>query len=435
MRKLFTFIGISLLIFSGLPVVAWGQFQEYQLPNAAPVTGMSFPRNGYGLITTADSLVYRVEWTGKRTVQFTPANLYLDVEYDHVPTTFGSFWMKDTIVYAWRRHFYENYTRYLMQSTDGGQTWSAVLAVYSLDLITDRDVLGDSLFYLIFAYDVAGHISLGRYGALADHRGGAGMQYDSGDRSRFTGEGVPVTPDTVLLSTRGDSLFYYAFDTDTLWGFVPLIPVDSQRAEFRSLIQHPSGAILGFQQVGMFHSIDQGRSWSVVWPDRRIGQLSRQPDGTWYGLTGDSLWVSHTAGRTWQLTEFRLPPGYSRFEIVANEWLWLGSDSGKVALSRWPVTSITQPGSPAPQTTRLLPAYPNPFNAQTMIPYTIAEQGYVRLEVYSLRGRKVAILVDRVQTPGGYTVTFQARDIPTGIYFVRLQTVGQQRVRKMVLIK
>jgi len=187
MRKFLIFMGVSLLLNSGLPGAAWGQFQEYRLPNDAPVTGMAFRDNGYGLITTADSFVYRVNWTGTSSVQFTPANLYQGVEYDHVPTISGAFWMNDTVVYAWRRHFYENYNRYLMRSIDGGLTWSSVFPVYYLDHITDREVLDDSLLYLISAYDVVGHISVGRFGALADFRGGAGMQYHEGDRARFTG--------------------------------------------------------------------------------------------------------------------------------------------------------------------------------------------------------------------------------------------------------
>jgi len=238
-----------------------------------------------------------------------------------------------------------------------------------------------------------------------------------------------------LLSTLGDSLFYYAFNTDTLWGFVPAFSVDSTRADFRRLNRHPSGDILGVLPEGAFRSTDRGRSWEAVFPDHRLRQLSCQSDGTWYGLTGDSIWVSHNTGHTWELTEFRLPPDYDIFEIVANAWLWMGSDSGKIALSRWPDTGITQPGSSDPVTTQLLPAYPNPFNVQTTIPYTIAEQGYVRLEVYSLRGRKVATLVDRMQTPGEYVVSLNAQEVPSGLYFVRLQTAGQQRVQKIVLVR
>lgn len=116
--------------------------------------------------------------------------------------------------------------------------------------------------------------------------------------------------------------------------------------------------------------------------------------------------------------------------------MWLGGDSGQVAVGRMSnrvrdISHTRAQSSP----NMLYPAYPNPLNAQTTIPYVIAKQGHVQLTVYSLRGRHVATLVNRVQAPGEYTVMFRVEDLPSGLYFVRLQTAGQQRVQKIVLVR
>lgn len=79
--------------------------------------------------------------------------------------------------------------------------------------------------------------------------------------------------------------------------------------------------------------------------------------------------------------------------------------------------------------------YPNPFNPSTSISYSIAKPGVVKLEVFDLLGQKIASLVDRVQTAGEYDVSFEASDIPSGIYIYRLSNNGQTSIRKMTLIK
>lgn len=79
--------------------------------------------------------------------------------------------------------------------------------------------------------------------------------------------------------------------------------------------------------------------------------------------------------------------------------------------------------------------YPNPFNPETTIRYQMAEAGPVRLDVVDLLGRTVAVLVDDVRGVGTHAVTFEARDLPGGLYLYRLQAGDAVRVRKMILAK
>jgi hypothetical protein len=84
---------------------------------------------------------------------------------------------------------------------------------------------------------------------------------------------------------------------------------------------------------------------------------------------------------------------------------------------------------------------PNPFNPTTTITYDVPAGGTrVSLDVYDVRGRLVARLVDGRQSPGRKQVTWDGTDrrgqhVSSGVYFYRLRAPGFQRTRKMVLVE
>lgn len=66
--------------------------------------------------------------------------------------------------------------------------------------------------------------------------------------------------------------------------------------------------------------------------------------------------------------------------------------------------------------------YPNPFNPTTTIPFTLNRPSNVSLVVYDAIGREVATLVNGILNSGRHEVQWNAGDIPSGVYFYRLQT-------------
>ncbi len=79
--------------------------------------------------------------------------------------------------------------------------------------------------------------------------------------------------------------------------------------------------------------------------------------------------------------------------------------------------------------------YPNPFNPVTTIIYTVPEQLHVSLSVYNILGARVETLVDDVRRAGSYRAVFDASDLPSGVYFYRLQAGGSTETKRMVLSK
>jgi len=79
--------------------------------------------------------------------------------------------------------------------------------------------------------------------------------------------------------------------------------------------------------------------------------------------------------------------------------------------------------------------YPNPFNPVTDVKYQIAERSYVLLRIYDVLGREIATLVDEVQDAGYKSVKWEAVNVPSGVYFYRLQTGNFVDVKKMILMR
>ena len=93
-----------------------------------------------------------------------------------------------------------------------------------------------------------------------------------------------------------------------------------------------------------------------------------------------------------------------------------------------------------PEEFRLYQNYPNPFNPSTTIKYEIPDQVrndnvLVKLKIYDILGRKVATLVNKEQSAGGYEVQFDASHLTSGVYIYRLQSGSFVESRKMVLLK
>jgi hypothetical protein len=83
---------------------------------------------------------------------------------------------------------------------------------------------------------------------------------------------------------------------------------------------------------------------------------------------------------------------------------------------------------------------PNPFNPMTSISYSLPQATHARLTVYDIVGREVAVLVDRVESDGGHTVSWNGTDaagaqLPSGVYIYRLTAGTQSITMKLVIAR
>ena len=89
----------------------------------------------------------------------------------------------------------------------------------------------------------------------------------------------------------------------------------------------------------------------------------------------------------------------------------------------------------AAASTALNPNYPNPFNSETVLSYTLPTAADIRLEVFTLSGQRVAVLHEGFQAAGYHTIAMDASDLASGVYLYRLTTPEGRFVQKFTLLR
>ena len=143
----------------------------------------------------------------------------------------------------------------------------------------------------------------------------------------------------------------------------------------------------------------------------------------------------------------------SQFYMPAFTWitgeghqLHVEADSGAVSgvlkiktlallyIAATPASSVkTLPNVPLSAT--LEQNYPNPFNPSTTINFQIANSEFVSLKVFDILGREVTSLLNEQKSPGTYSVQFDAKNLPSGVYVYQLRTGSSLETKKMLLLK
>ncbi len=80
-------------------------------------------------------------------------------------------------------------------------------------------------------------------------------------------------------------------------------------------------------------------------------------------------------------------------------------------------------------------AYPNPFRSAATVPFAVAESGRVRLSVFDVLGRRVAVLADGEMAAGAHRATFDGNRLASGVYLVVLEADGQRQSQKVMLVR
>lgn len=140
--------------------------------------------------------------------------------------------------------------------------------------------------------------------------------------------------------------------------------------------------------------------------------------------------VTYDKGRTWQSLDesfpFALALAYahevderdSTFYVVGTDGIFAYGRTGTIGTA----VEDEQPG--AAQAVRLH-SYPNPFRDAVTVAVSLPEAGHLRLEVFDGLGRRVALLVDEARAAGTHRVTFDAANLPSGVYLYRAVARGQ----------
>ncbi len=188
------------------------------------------------------------------------------------------------------------------------------------------------------------------------------------------------------------------------------------------------GRVYFGNELGFFYALT--RDGHVAWRDDVSSLMYGSPalvdDGTLYVATHGIIDAEH-------------------FALIA-----MNTGSYGLANSPWPKfrqnnanTGNVQASGPSevaghatgPSGYELRPNYPNPFNPRTLISYQLPVNSMVRLAVYDIMGREVAVLVNEKKEPGNYEMQFDGSRLASGVYTYKMQAGGFVQTRKLLLIR
>jgi hypothetical protein len=176
-------------------------------------------------------------------------------------------------------------------------------------------------------------------------------------------------------------------------------------------------------------------------------------EGTWLKITG-TITDTWSAGggqnvligdgsdtcvvRIWETTGVDVTP-----LTVGTEWSFLGVESQYNNTFQLLVaydadiisTSAIDVIDTKPSQFALNPAYPNPFNPSTTLSWKLESSSDMMLRVMDVRGREVARLVEGSTGPGQFSMTWDASDLSSGVYFIQLITPNESAIQKVMLLK
>jgi DNA-binding beta-propeller fold protein YncE len=264
-------------------------------------------------------------------------------------------------------------------------------------------------------------------------------------------DGPNVNPGDILVSDRGYS------GADQIWSFSPDV------AEGELLVMPDPGevdqydlAAGAYDTVYVCDRLDSTRIYVLV-PDGTLTSfaLDSPIDGLVsivYDPVLDDLYVASTTSES----VYRVEPvtgvttlvadGFSAFDPCCLEFdaegrRLIAADKGYNRVYEFCLTG----GTGVEAETSVLPglglrAYPNPFNPDVTISFSLRGASNVRLEIYDTAGRRVVTLLDRAMGPGEHHLAWNGCDgrgngVASGVYFARIEALGRAESRKVVLLR
>jgi uncharacterized Ntn-hydrolase superfamily protein len=110
-------------------------------------------------------------------------------------------------------------------------------------------------------------------------------------------------------------------------------------------------------------------------------------------------------------------------------------DSLQVLYNNWLLTNIRNVENEVPKNAMLYQNYPNPFNPNTNIKFSLINNSFVTLKVYNSLGKEVSVMVNEMLKSGTYEITFYAENLPSGVYYYRLDAGEFKDTKIMVILK
>ena len=198
-----------------------------------------------------------------------------------------------------------------------------------------------------------------------------------------------------------------------------------------------------FMSVGtkIYRSIDNGSSWTDIsdpsMDDYIMEICFNSSSHIFTAVNSRGVYRSLNDGNSWEKLQYNGQDLYAQYIVMDNDdYAYVGVMGNLKGLYK-SNNSTTDIISISSVTSKydLHQNYPNPFNPETKISYTLPSAGVVKLKVYNNLGQLMQILVNEEKLAGYHEVDFNAKALPSGIYFYQIQVGKFVETKKMVLLR
>jgi len=216
--------------------------------------------------------------------------------------------------------------------------------------------------------------------------------------------------------------------------FVPIhLPNNYIRFNYAYRFYKDTLGVLAKDSLNIFGSTNNGVSWVLI-KSLVATETVQRGYNSHTNLTTSSGTEEYTAPMNieWATKVFQIPVGLNRIKFVA--YSSNGNNLFIDDINNNP-DGIKINSSIIPGKYSLDQNYPNPFNPSTKINFSIPRQLFVTLKIFDMLGREVAQLVNEELQTNSYSVDFNASNLPSGMYFYKLETAEFTYAKRMMLIK
>jgi photosystem II stability/assembly factor-like uncharacterized protein len=327
----------------------------------------------------------------------------------------------------------------LLRSTNNGSSWNEITTTpfYGQGGGGVRNITFNRTGEIFLIYDNPPSGSVGLYRSTND-----GVSWDK------VGVGLPnhdlytvaISPNNdIFVGTGYQGLVFKSIDNGD--NFIQTsFP---SREWLNKIAVYSDGTVFVGGEGGFWNSTDNGDTWTkhntdlVNISDPGVRDIVVDSSGNVFATPFDGgVAVSHDKGNTWT----RIDGGLTTTRtinplLIANDYLFVGTRDAGVFRSVNIVTAVEKDKNVIPDNFKLRQNYPNPFNPSTTIRFSILLKSFVTLKVYDLLGRELGSLVNEEKPAGNYQVEFNAANLPSGVYFYRLEAGSFVETKKMILLK
>lgn len=381
----------------------------------------------------------------------------------------------------------------IYKSTDGGMNWISA-GLTGKRVISIASSPSGNIFAIAVSASVIEILRSTTNGNswVTSHTHNIPDNYASGGGIQFGENGrVFVVNSFTIGPTIGDVAAYMYLSTDSGTTFVNTGIVGQAFNGTRIPTGYVKSIVLGTgnklfagtYNEGVLYTTNDGNNWlsAQIPVSLVVYDLEKGPGGKIYaGLSGDdnNLLFTSDNGVSWDFAGLNIPwyerindmrySGHNHTLIVATDnFVFRSTDEGNsfdTIITGLPVNAsvltlcnisngsflagtlangIYLYGVPLginnsysnPSGFKLHQNYPNPFNPQTSIRLSIGKESQTKICVFDVSGREVAELLNERKAPGEYEIYWDAKNLPSGVYFYRLSAGEFTDVKKMVLVR